>query len=159
MVGIGIRVYSNSSVFYSVVRKIDESTLDYVTLDELLVPVSLSKPEQLSYTRNTLLDIIHEYEIQRAVIRLSETVRQAKLHTIERHFLEGIIQESFASSPIEKYQAGRIAELSRLLGIKREDFKPIAQGEKAPSSFPENWKKLSTEKRESTMAAICSLNL
>jgi hypothetical protein len=160
MVGIGLRVYSNSAIYYAIFSYEGE-TLVYHDISSLTIPVSLEKPEQLTYVRNTLLDIIDQYEICRAVIRLSEMTGTYNLLAIERHFCEGVIQESFASSTVEKFKAGRIAELARILDMPREDFKKYTVDGDDFEVIPKEvkWKKLSKEERESVMACICSLKL
>lgn len=160
MVGIGLRVYSNSAIYYSIISS-EGDTLSFHDISSLAIPVSLDKPEQLAYVRNTLLDIIDQYKIQRAVIRLSEMTGKYNQLAIERHFCEGVIQESFASSTVEKFKAGRIAELVRLLEVPRDKFKKYVDNEEEFGLLPKeiNWKKCSKEERESIIACICSLKL
>jgi hypothetical protein len=162
MVGIGLRVYSNSEIFYSVIAKKPDGTFEYQAMSSLVIPKSLEKPEQLNYTRNTLLDIFHEYNVARAGIRVAEyTAQVATDLNIERYYIEGIIQESVASSSIERYIVGQISVLTTVLNIPREDFKKYADGN---TTFPDlpaavNWSTLGLEQRESIIVCHCALNL
>jgi len=162
MVGIGLRVYSNSKIFYSVIAKKPDGTFEYQVMSSLLIPKSLEKPEQLNYTRNTILDIFHEYDVARAGIRIAEyTAQVATALNIERYYLEGIIQESVSSSSIEKYVAGQISTLTTVLNIPREDFKKYAEGD---MTFPDlplgvDWNTLGLEQRESVIVCHCALKL
>lgn len=162
MVGIGLRVYSNSEIFYTVISKKPDGTLEYQVMSSLLVPKALEKPEQLNYTRNTILDIFHEYDVARAGIRVAEYTGQvANAFNIERYYLEGIIQEAVASSSIEKYVAGQISTLTTVLNIPREDFKKYSEGDMTFPDLPNevNWGALELEQRESIIVCHCALNL
>lgn len=161
MTGIGLRVYSNSCVFYAIIDKDDDGNFDYKSLSCLYVPMSLEKPEQLSFIRNTLLDIYNEYNIQRAGIRMSEFTGHITQVVIERYFLEGVIQESLASSPIEKYVAGQISTLTALLGIERDAFKKLANAEQAFQDVPDavSWNDLDLEQRESILVCHSVFNI
>ena len=113
-------------------------------------------PEQLKFIRNTLCDIINEFEITNACIRITES--NAKSISIQRIYIEGVIQELFASSTIIKYYVGQISNISSNLGIERAKFKPYAEGKEVFSEI-NNWKTYSIEERESLMASISALNI
>jgi hypothetical protein len=161
MTGIGLRVYSNSCIFYAIIDKDVDGNFDYRSLSCLYVPLSLDKPERLAFVRNTLLDIFNEYNIQYAGIRMSEFTGHTTQVVIERYFLEGVIQESMASSPIEKYIAGQISTLTPLLGIERDGFKKLATAEETFGEIPDayDWNKLSLEERESILVCHASFNI
>lgn len=151
---IGIRV-TPSIIFFSVIS-LKEDGLDFRVIDRIVNPKALKTPEQLKYIRNTLSDIIHESSITNACIRVSET--NAKGLSIDRIYIEGVIQELFASSCIEEYFVGRIANISSRLKIKREDFKGFSQGKKDFLDI-EEWKEYNIEERESIMSAISALEI
>lgn len=114
---IGIRV-APSAVTYAIY---DDDGAEIVSVDKIVVPKSLSTPEALKYIRYTVLDIIREYGVEKAGIRLAEG--NAKSVNIERIQIESVIQEALASSPVESFYCGRIASISARLNIPREDFK------------------------------------
>ncbi len=160
-VGIGLRVYSNKKVFYSIIRQTFTIPLEFLDVSLLNIPFSLDIPERLNFVRNTILDIMTEYEVTRAAIRISEFGRTLDQRGIERIQIEGVLQESLASSMVEKFVAGQISVLASLAGIARSDFKPLASGEKNFQHFPvgRRWQELSLEERESVLACYASLNL
>ena len=151
---IGIRV-TPSTVYFSVVSY-ENKELEITLVDKINNPKALSIPEQLKFLRNTLCDIINEFGITNACIRITES--NAQSINITRIYIEGVIQELFASSTIVKYYVGQISSISANLGIERATFKPFAE---AKESFMEieNWKSFSLEQRESLMSAISALKI
>jgi hypothetical protein len=154
MKSIGIRV-TPASIYYTIVESKDEE-LEIIVIDKINNPKALIVPEQLKFLRNTLCDIINEFKITNACIRVTESTAQST--SIIRVYIEGVIQELFASSTIEKYFVGQISNISSNLGIDRSDFKPYAEGKEIFLEI-ENWKKYSLEQRESFMSAVSALNL
>lgn len=150
---IGIRV-TPSKIYYAIVET-DGEELEIKIIDIINNPKALETPEQLKFLRNTLCDIINEFKIVKACIRISESVAQST--SISRIYIEGVIQELFASSTIENYFVGQIANISSNLGIDRSSFKPFAEGKENFLEI-ENWKKIPLEHRESIMAAVSALN-
>lgn len=151
---IGIRV-TPSIVYFSVVS-FEKEELEIILLDKINIPKALSLPEQLKFLRNTLCDIINEFEITNACIRITES--NAQSINITRIYIEAIIQELFASSTIVKYYVGQISSISANLGIERTAFKPFAKGEESFMGI-ENWQRLKLEERESLMSAISALKI
>ncbi|MVZ62142.1 hypothetical protein [Sphingobacterium humi] len=151
---IGIRV-TPTSVYFSIISAKGKE-IEIIALDIVKCPKSMEIPEQLKFVRNTLGDIINEFKVKNACIRVTES--NARKISIHRIYIEGVIQELFASSTIEKYFIGQISNISTKLGIKRNEFKPYADGE---IEFPglENWGNLKIEQRESIMAAISAINI
>lgn len=88
----------------------------------------------------------------------SDTESNAQSINITRIYIEGVIQELFASSTIVKYYVGQISSISANLGIERATFKPFAEGKENFMEI-ENWKSFSLEQRESLMSAISALNI
>lgn len=151
---IGIRV-TPSTVYFSVVSYENEE-LEITLVDKINNPKALSIPEQLKFLRNTLCDIINEFGITNACIRITESNAQSV--NITRIYIEGVIQELFASSTIVKYYVGQISSISANLGIERATFKPFAEGKEIFMEI-ENWKSFSLEQRESLMSAISALKI
>jgi hypothetical protein len=151
---IGIRV-TPTTIYYSIVEEKDEE-IEIKVIDKINNPKALIVPEQLKFLRNTLCDIINEFKITNACIRIAESTAQGS--NISRVYIEGVIQELFASSTIQKYIVGQISNISSNLGIERSDFKPYAEGKKKFLNV-ENWETYSLEERESFISAISALNL
>lgn len=151
---IGIRV-SPTCIYFSIVLMENEE-LEIVAIDRINNPKALNTPEQLKFIRNTLGDIINEFSITNACIRVTES--NAQSINILRIYIEGVIQELFASSTIISYYIGQISNISSNLGIERAKFKPIAEGSEIYAGI-ENWEKYKLEERESLLAAISALNI
>lgn len=151
---IGIRV-TPTVVYFSIV-KFENEQLEITIVDKIVNPKALLIPEQLKFLRNTLCDIINEFNVTNACIRITES--NAQSINVTRIYIEGVIQELFASSTIEKYYVGQISNISSKLDIKRANFKPFAEGKESFLGI-ENWDKYSLEQRESLMSAISALNI
>jgi hypothetical protein len=151
---IGIRV-TPSTLYFSIVSYENEE-LEIIVIDKINNPKALNIPEQLKFIRNTLCDIINEFKITNACIRITEST--AKSISIPRIYIEGVIQELFASSTIIKYYVGQISSISANLGIERAQFKPYAEGKEIFFEI-ENWKGYSLEERESLLSSISALNI
>lgn len=151
---IGIRV-TPSVIYFTVVANEGEN-IEVQVIDKIVNPKALNTPEQLKYIRNTLSDIIHEFEVTHACIRATEPTAQ-KIN-INRIYIEGVIQELFASSPIQSYFVGYISSISARLNINRNEFKGIADA-KTPFLEIDNWGDFNKEERESFMSAVSSLEI
>lgn len=160
MTGIGLRVYSNKKIFYAII----EETVDnynFLTVDIINVPLAMEEPERLNYIRNTLIDIIAEYEIDNALVRVKESLYNVGKRDIERFYIEGVLLESLAGSSVSKYKLGQIATITMLLGIERKNFKKFADNELDFEDIPDDmdWSSISKEERESILACHASLKL
>lgn len=153
-IAIGIRA-TPSAIYYSVLEETDKEYITHI-IDKVNVPTALKKPEQLKFIRNTFLDIIAEFNISVACIRVTESAAQGTSDI--RIGIEAVIQELFASSTIQKYYAGQISSISTKLGISRDEFKPYAAGTEVYNEI-DGWKKLSLEQRESILSAFSALNI
>lgn len=161
MIGIGLRTYSNTKVYYCLIEKSSNNSLNYIDVSFIRVPLALTLPEALNFIRNTILDILIQYKVTRAVIRISEYGGQFN-PSVGRIYLEGVIQETLASSMVEKYLAGQISEITKIAAIEKTDFKLMANAEKEFEFRPpgKDWKNdFSLEERESIIACYTSLNL
>ncbi|WP_250517888.1 hypothetical protein [Caballeronia sp. INDeC2] len=148
---LGIRVAPKKITF--VVFDSDEQNI--VNVEGIVVPRAMETPEQLKYVRNTVLDIIREYGVVRAGIRIAETV--ARGVPVERYALEGVIQEAFASSQLQGYFCGQIASIAKKMNLKREVLKKHLEGETEYEPI-QGWMEHSKEEREAIAAALGAAN-
>ena len=152
---IGLRV-TPKTVYYAVVESSTGDDVELLMTGELPVPVALELPDRLSFVRMTILDIIAEYEVRRAGIRLIEYTAQQK--PVERLNLEGVIQELLASSEVEAYFAGAIARIAGLLGESdRRTVKRYFEGEEFMAVA--DWTHRGIEEREAIVTAVAALHV
>lgn len=160
MITIGLRVYSNSKIYYCILEQTSTGNLNYLDISHVNVPKSLIWPEALNFIRNTILDILIEYQVDKAIIRICEFGFMLNTKLIERNYIEGVLQETIASSSVEKFLAGQISEFAPLLSIPRSDFKKYTSAQltfKLPTSL--DWNKFSLEERETILTANAAINL
>jgi hypothetical protein len=148
---IGFRV-SPAYVNYAVLDMTDATV---VTRDRINIPKALQTPEALKFVRSTVLDVLREYKITKAGIRIAERTQHGP--SIERIQIEGVVQEALASSTVLAYFAGQIASISAKANIERADFKRFVSGEKNYADVG-NWDELSAEEREAILTAIGALH-
>lgn len=133
----------------------DSESAEIINIETIGVPEALYVPERLKYIRNNVLDILKEYKIKRAGIKITEP--NAQTINLLRVQIEGVIQEAFASSELEKYVAAHISTLSSLLEIQRIDFKKYIDNELTYTQV-ENWGTLKPIEREAVLSAIGAIN-
>ncbi|MBK4736786.1 hypothetical protein [Noviherbaspirillum pedocola] len=148
---IGIRVAPRAVTF--VIYNTEENEI--VSVDSIKVPKALEVPDSLKFVRNTLLDVIREYGVEKAGVRITESNSRTISH--ERIQMEGVIQEAFASSPIAAYYCGRIATISKYLGFSSKDFGKYVSGE-LELDCVEDWKSHNKEEREAILTALGAAN-
>lgn len=160
MIGIGLRVYSNKKIFYTIIEETDEN-YNILTIDHINVPLAMNEPERLNYVRNTIIDIIAEYDINNALVRVKESLYNVSKLDIERFYIEGVLLESLAGSTVSKYKLGQISTIASLINIERKNFKKFADNEIAFDNIPDDldWSAICKEERESIMACHASLKL
>lgn len=124
-------------------------------VETIKVPKALPTPDALKYIRNNILDVIREYEISRAGLRVTEST--ARTLSVARIEIEGVIQEAFASSSLSSYYCGQISTIAARVGIARADFKPYVDGTKIFNGV-ENWGDLGRDEREAVFAALGAAN-
>lgn len=146
MITIGIRAAPKVVTF--AIYDADENTI--VNVEEIKIPAAFPTPAALKYVRSNLLDVLREYKVERAGVRVTEAFSPHL--SIERIQIEGVIQEAFASSELESYYVGQIASISKRLGIDRNKFKPLVDGDSDPGV--ENWSTMGKEEREAILCAI-----
>lgn len=152
MVSIGFRA-TPKEVYYSIIKENKEGIcLDVV--DKFIIPKALSVPDKLSYIRTSLLTIINEYSVERAILRRCEDNAQTK--DTFRLYLEGVIQELISNCTIIKYDACKLSEMGRLLGKKDKELKQCVDGEDLFGFGEWSFKK---EERESILCALAASNL
>lgn len=148
---IGFRVKPKQITF--VVYDSNEHSI--INVETIKIPKALSIPEYLKYIRTNIIDILREYQISKAGLRITESSAQSL--NIERIQIEGVIQETFASTILAGYFCGQISNISPKLGIERSDFKKYVNGELNYDSV-ENWSELNEEEREACLTAIGTVN-
>lgn len=146
MITIGIRAAPKMVTF----AIYDTEKNSITNIETIKIPAAFSVPSALKYVRSNLLDILREYEVTRAGVRVTESFAQRP--SVERIQIEGVIQEAFASSELKGYYVGQISAISKLLGIERKKFKPLVEGEENPGV--ENWDDMKKEAREAVLCAM-----
>jgi hypothetical protein len=154
---IGFRVYSDKKIYYCIIEKLADDSINYLDCSSIEIPQALNWPEALAYTRNTILDILNLYEIKQTVIRFAELDGAS----LERCYIEGVLQEAIASSPVEKFQTGQISTIASLLHIQRDNFKQLVNNEIVYNDIPAeiDWTRISKPEREAILTANSALNL
>lgn len=154
MRSVGLRV-KPKEIYYSILEESGD-IYKVINLSKLIIPKALALPDSLKYIRNTFIDILLEYNVKRAGIRVTETFAPNK--DILRISIEAIIQELLASSPVEKFIIGQISNLSATLKIQRSEFKPLANGNINIFTMSK-WGDKKIEERECILAAISALKI
>lgn len=143
-------------VHFAVVSQ-SESQNNILVVDKLILPLALSIPDKLNYVRKTVIDIINQYEITRAGIKVTEG--NARKISIERISLEAVIQELFSSCSVEKYFGGNISMISSLLEIPNDGtLKNIIKGKEIPQEI-DFLSDLKENEREAVLSSLAALNL
>ncbi|MGR2682601.1 hypothetical protein [Chromobacterium haemolyticum] len=146
MRAIGIRAAPKAVTF----AVYDDTLKAVINIEDIKIPIAFTVPDSLKYVRNNLLDILREYEVERAGVRITEPNAQSPSH--ERIQLEGVIQEAFASSSVCAYYVGQISSISARLQIDRADFKRYIDG--TLEWDIERWGDMSNAQREAVLCAI-----
>jgi hypothetical protein len=148
---MGIRAAPKNITF--AIYDSDERRL--INVEDIKVPLAFTIPDALKYIRSNLLDILREYQVSRAGIRVTES--NAQRLNIDRIQIEGVIQEAFASSALKYYYVGQISSISARIGIERSDFKKYINGQLNFEEV-ENWKSLSESQREAVFSALGAIH-
>lgn len=135
---IGIRV-TTKKIFYTTL--IDGNYFNEV----IIIPTILPTPRQLSYIRTVLQSVITEQGIRIAGLRLGEGIANVSK---ERIYIEGVIQEFFANSSIEKYSILRLQSIAKKNNYTNDEIKGFIEGKELLPGI-EGWKKFAKEHRES----------
>lgn len=146
MLTIGIRVAPKVATFVV----LDKSENFIMNVESIKIPAALEIPEALKFVRSSVLDILREYKVSHAGIRITEPNAQSP--SIIRIQMEGVIQEAFASSELKSYYVGQISSISSRIGIERSRFKKIVNG--ANDLEIDSWNTMKKEAREATLCAL-----
>lgn len=149
---LGLR--ASPKTIYFCVYDTDKNEL--VNLEKISIPNIFETPEKLKYLRTTILDIIREYDIHKAGIRLTEHHPKAKPN-IQRVQYEGIIQEAFASSSLVSYFQGPITSIASRTGRSTATVKSLMDGKEQLEDMDE-WLTYSKEEREAILSAMGAQN-
>ncbi|MGV2886804.1 hypothetical protein Q0F98_05680 [Paenibacillus amylolyticus] len=154
MNSIGIRV-SPSEVNFCVTQKIN-GELSIVTFDKIIIPKALDVPSQLAYVRTNLNSIFIEYNIIKAGIRVHEGNTQNL--SIERIYLEGVIQELLADCTVHKYFLGKLSSIAKLIEEPVAKVKEYIEGDDTLIAY-EGVTKSAKGTRESIITAFAASEL
>jgi len=146
-----MRVEPKQTMFVVIEYDKENERLFLINKELIKVPSALDFPEKLKYIRTCVLDILREYDIEHAGIRIAESNSQNL--NITRLHIEGVIQESFASSTVKKYFAGVKSSIAARLGMKTSDLANIIDGKQSYNI--EGWDELSNKtSKEAALVAI-----
>jgi hypothetical protein len=151
MITMGLRAAPKSVTF----AIFDTDAIAIVNVEDIVVPAAFEWPEALKYVRSSILDVLREYGVQKAGVRTTEPI--AKGISIERIQIEGVIQEAFASSALERYFAGPISVGSSMLRVESAAFKPMTK-EGRNDMDVDGWADMSEVRREAVLYALGAAN-
>ncbi|MGC5779847.1 hypothetical protein [Methylobacterium sp. NFXW15] len=126
-----------------------------LNVENLIIPIAFARPDALKFIRVNILDIIREYQVVKAGVRVAESVAQGD-HT-ERTQIEGVIQEAFASSELNSYYIGQVSNISSKVGFDRRLFKSYVDGDECFNGV-EGWEEMNKVQREAVLCAIGAEN-
>lgn len=155
MTTIGLRA-TPSEIYYAIIEKDDNGVISILSCSKLIIPLSLIFPEQLNFVRKSFKDIILEYSVENAGIRITEST--ARSISIQRISFEAILQELLSNSSVMKYFIGQISNISSKIGFSREKFKPLLV-KNAEFDMVENWNQYDVTCKEAILVGLASLNL
>ncbi len=155
MISIGLRS-TNDVIWYSIINADDKGNCNVIACSKLIIPKSLTYPEQLNYARRTFKDIIFEFNVSVAGIRTIESLAQNPSPV--RIAYEAILQELLASSNIKKYLIGQISSITAKIGMQRDYFKQ-AIAKSGVYEKIDDWSKYNENQKESILVAIAATNL
>ncbi|GMO58274.1 hypothetical protein BwSF12_75350 [Bradyrhizobium ottawaense] len=151
VITIGLRA-APSEVTFAIY---DSQVGEMQNVDRIRIPSAFHWPDSLKYVRSNLLDILREYRVERAGIRLTEP--NAQSINYERIHIEGVIQEAFASSELTHYFAGAIATIAKHLKVERAAIKLMIEG--ANTLNVQNWDGMADKEREAVLTAMGAVNV
>lgn len=122
MKAIGFRA-TPKEIFYAVVQTTDSGTYEVIASEKVKHPEAMDEPRKLAQLRTTIFDLIKEHEAKVGGIKLIEG--NAREKDSFRLNCEGVIQEAFASSSLQKYFFGAIPALTG--AFQFEDKKAIKE--------------------------------
>lgn len=159
MYSIGIRVSVQQKqplgkIYFAIVHLDEDDELEIIRVSYLNIPVAVDVPEKLAFIRTNFWAIVKEFDIQLGALRVTETIASNPL--VYRMNIEGVLQELFANSSIEKYKLLNIAKLGSIFGERKEIVKSqIKSGDNFADI--EDWDTYKSEERECIMTAIAMI--
>ena len=129
---------------------------EIINVEEIKIPNALNMPEKLKYLRATILDVLREYQIDKAGIRLTE--HTARSPSIERIQIEGVLQEAFASSMLKDYFQGALVTIAAKLGTDKTALVKLVK-KSSEYDVIDDWCEFSEKERESILAALGAVNV
>jgi hypothetical protein len=150
---IGIRV-APKFINFTVCEKKEDGSVKIIAIEKIVVPIALKQEKKLSYIRTTLLSIFTEFKIDKAGIRITESVSMTM--DIFRVYLEGVIQELLATCNIQNYFLATLNSIASYLEEQTETIKGFISGDDTlvGVTLPK-----SKETRESVLTALAAINL
>lgn len=121
MISLGVRV-EPKKVHYAVYNS---STDEFVTVDHITMPQTLSLPDMLKYIRNNLIDLLEEYSISRAGIKIMENNVQKPNYN--RLYIEGVLLEALASRQGIRYKTFVLSQIASAHDSCGSDIKKILE--------------------------------
>lgn len=145
---LGIRV-TPKKIYFSI---FDKHNNEFKNIEVIVVPQSLAMPEKLKYIRNNIFDLLREYHIQQAGIKITEA--NAQKMNIERLYIEGVIQETFASSEIDSYKTLMLAGMASKLQTSAKELKKFIEKQDNQTEIQMNVTDYVKEEIESMLVAM-----
>jgi len=152
---IGLRA-TPREIYYAIIEKDDNGVISILSCSKLIIPLSLIFPEQLNFVRKNFKDIILEYSVENAGIRIIESTSRSI--SIQRISFEAILQELLSNSSVMKYFVGQISNISSKIGFPREQFKLLLV-KNAKFDMVENWDQYDVTCKEAILVGLATLNL
>ncbi|RNT31817.1 hypothetical protein B9475_000550 [Proteus mirabilis] len=121
-----------------------------VCSDVINIPCILDTPEKLKYVRNNILDILMFYNVDIASIRVTEANSQNM--SIDRLYIEAVIQEAFSSSEVKKYFTIRKSGIRSGLNVSDTEYKQLLKSEISIHDIDNS--SFTQETNEAMMAAL-----
>lgn len=143
---LGVRAAPKVTSF--VVYCTDESVLKCA--DVIKIPATLDTPEKLKYVRNNILDILNLYDIELASVRVTES--NSENLSIDRLYIEAVIQEAFSSSNVRKYYTVRKSGMKSSLSLSETEYKEILKSHRNINGIDNS--EFTTETNEAVLAAL-----
>jgi len=135
----------------------DTDSNEIINVEAIKIPNALEMPEKLKYIRATILDVLREYNVRTAGIRLTEDI--ARKPSVERIQIEGVLQEAFASSTLINYFQGALGTLASKLGENKTLLSTLIKTKTAVYDRVDGWEQYDDKEREAIIAAIGAKNV
>jgi hypothetical protein len=127
-----------------------------LNVEEIRIPNALNMPEKLKYLRATILDVLREYQIIKAGIRLTE--HSAMSSSPERIQIEGVLQEAFASSTLKNYFQGALVTIASKLSTDKTTLFNLIKTSSEYDAI-DNWCDFNVKEREAILVALGAINV